>query len=299
MRWPARVGAAWLGWRLFGPDLPPAFPPGQEYPVRLPGRTVFVADREVFVREAGSANRPVLALLHGLGLDSMLSWHRLIPLLAERFRIVAIDLPGAGKSDGSRDRFDIADLADDVAGACAALGITRATIVGYSMGGAVAQEVARRHPGLTERLVLVSTLSHHPFWWRVARTLVAVGGRALERISRKEVSWAWYRYLLAVGAVERRHARWLWETRMSRDPEFQYRSMLTLLRFDSRPWLAKLDVPTLVLISGSDQLVPPSWQRALAATIPGAETVEVPGATHELPMTHADEVAEALFGWIQ
>ena len=284
---------------MAGTGLPPKFPPGQAHPLRLPGRTVFVADREVFVRETGPTDAPALVLIHGLGEDSMLTWHRLIPLLRDRFRIVALDLRGAGKSDGTRDPFDIADLADDVAGACAVLGIVSATVVGYSMGGAVAQEVARRHPGFTERLVVVSTLSYHPFWWRVARTVVAVGGRALERISRTEVSWAWYRYLLAVGAVEHRHARWLWETRMSRDPEFQYRSMLTLLRFDSRPWLAGLDVPTLVLVSGADQMVPPPWQRELAAAIPGAVLVEVSGATHEVPMTHATQVAEALVRWVQ
>jgi len=288
------LGLGWLAWRLLGPEMPPRYTVPQRHPLLLPGRTVFVGDREVFVREAGPADAQVLVLLHGLGLDSMLAWYRLIPLLAERFRIVSIDLHGAGKTDKGRDPFEIADMADQVAGALGALGIDQATVAGYSMGGAVAQELAHRHPHLVERLVLIATLSYHPPAWRWGRTVIGLVGRALERVSRVEVSWVWYRYLLWVGAVDRIGERWLWETRMNRDPEVQYRSMFALLRFDSRRWLAGLNVPALVIIPQSDQLVLPAWQREMAALLRDSTVVEVAGARHELPMTHPDQVAEAV-----
>ncbi|GBD85973.1 carboxylesterase YbfK [bacterium BMS3Abin02] len=288
------VGLGWLVWRLLGPDTPPRYSGPQRHPLRLPGRTVFVGDREVFVRKTGPDDAPALVLLHGLGLDSMLAWYRLIPLLAERFRIVSIDLYGAGKTDKGRDAFEIADMADQVAGALGALGIGQATVAGYSMGGAVAQELAHRHPHLVERLVLIATLAHHPPAWRWGRTIIGVAGRALERISRVEVSWVWYRYLLRVGAVDPSSERWLWETRMNRDPEMQYRSMFALLRFDSRRWLGRLNVPALVVIPQSDQLVLPAWQREMATLLRDSTVVEVPGARHELPMTHPDQVAEAV-----
>lgn len=288
------AGLGWLAWRLLGPETAPVYPPTQQHPSRLGGRTVFAGDREVFVRETGPEGAPVLVLLHGLGLDSALAWYRVMPLLADRFRVVAVDLPGAGKSDRGRDRIEIADMADQVAGALQALGIGSAAVAGYSMGGAVAQELAHRHPLKVERLVLVATLAAHPPAWRRARKVIGVLGRGLERISRVEVSWLWSRYLLWVGAVDRTNERWLWESRMNRDPETQYRSMFALLRFDSRAWLGRLDSPTLVVIPGSDQMVPPAWQREMAALLGDPEVIEVPEARHELPMTHADVLAEAI-----
>jgi pimeloyl-ACP methyl ester carboxylesterase len=288
----------WLGWRLFGPDQPPRYPGTQTHPLRLPGRTVFVGDREIFVRETGRTDGPALVFLHGLGLDSILAWYRVVPMLEDRFRIVILDLHGAGKGNRGRDPFEIDDMADEVAGALHRVGVDRATVVGYSMGGAVAQALAHRHPLLVEREVLVATLAYHPAGWRWVRTAVAVCGRALERVSRVEVSWVWHRYLLAVGAVDAGGARWLWETLMSSDPELLFRSMLALLRFDSRPWLGGIEVPVLVIIPERDQLVYPAWQRAMASLTSGSTVVEVPGARHELPMTHPDEVAEAIGGFV-
>jgi len=289
------LGALWVVRRLFGPETPPRTRGIQQRPLRLPGRSVFVGDTEVFVREAGLPDGPVVVLLHGLGLDSALAWYRVIPLLEDRFRIVSIDLHGSGKTDRSRDGFEIADMADEAAGALHVLGIDRAAVVGYSMGGAVAQELAHRHPLLVERLVLVATLAFHPPSWRWTRVLVGVLGRALERISRIEVSWVWYRYLLSVGAVDDSSARWLWQTRMNRDPELLYRSLFALLRFDSRPWLDRLSIPSTVVIPLRDQLVMPAWQRKLAALV-GADVIEVEGARHELPMTHPDAVVSAISG---
>jgi len=289
------LGVLWILRRLLGPETPPRTTRPQERPLRLPGRTVFVGDNEVFVRETGPATGPVVVLVHGLGLDSTLAWYRVIPLLEDRYRVVSIDLMGAGKTDRIRGDFEIADMADQVAGAMRAIGVDRATIVGYSMGGAVAQEIAHRHPLLAEYLVLVSTLAFHPPIWRWARTIVGVLGRALERVSRIEVSWVWYRYLLSVGAVDESGARWLWETRMNRDPELLYQSMFALLRFDSSPWIERIVTPSTAVISLRDQLVLPDWQRTLAALV-GAEIIEVEGARHELPMTHPEAVAAAISG---
>ena len=264
VRFLRRVLFGWLAWRLLGPDSPPRYAALQRHPLLLPGRTVFAGDREVFVREAGPADGPVLVLLHGLGLDSMLAWYRVIPLLSDRLRVVVVDLHG------------------------------HASVAGYSMGGAVAQELARRHPHLVDRMMLVATLAYHPPVWRWSRVAVGVLGRALERVSRVEVSWVWYRYLLWVGAADASDERWLWESRMNRDPELQYRSMFALLHFDSRAWLGRVDIPVLVVIPGADQLVLPAWQREMASLLQHSKVVEIPGARHELPMTHADRLADTI-----
>jgi pimeloyl-ACP methyl ester carboxylesterase len=73
---------------------------------------------------------------------------------------------------------------------------------------------------------------------------------------------------------------------------------MALLRFDSRPWIAKIETETLVVIPTSDELVPPAWQYELAASLPNATVVELPGVRHEAPWTHPDRVVEVISSFV-
>ncbi len=284
-------------WRLFGPRLAPRFCPGQERPAGPAGRTVGAAGHEFFVREAGPAGAPLVVLLHGWALDSLAAWHRVIPRLAASLRVVAVDLRGHGKTDRVRERFTIDDLADDVAAVLAVLGAGRGTVVGYSLGGLVAQALARRHPAQVERLVLAATATH-----LVTRPRAAAAGmmlqRALARIGMDAVPWAMHRYLLRSGAVPPEQGAWLWDVLKARDPELHHQSGFALARFDSRPWVGRLDLPVLCVVPARDQLVPPARQRDTAGLIPGAATVEIEGARHEALLTHPGEFAGAILGFL-
>ncbi|MDH3397844.1 MAG: alpha/beta fold hydrolase, partial [Acidimicrobiia bacterium] len=120
-----RVLIAAALWRLFGPETGPRYPPKQEHPLRIPGRTVFVGDREFFLREAGPLDGPPLVLIHGLGNNSLENWYELIKRLQHRYRVVAVDMRNHGKSDKPRQRFEIGQMADEVAGMMDAAGIDR------------------------------------------------------------------------------------------------------------------------------------------------------------------------------
>lgn len=109
--------------------------------------------------ESGSGS-PVV-LLHGLG-GSRDLWRHQVPDLVREHRVVTLDLRGHGASPLGAAEFTIADMAQDVARAFASLGIDRATVVGLSMGGGVAQALAIAHPHLVRALVLVSTSSEFP-----------------------------------------------------------------------------------------------------------------------------------------
>jgi pimeloyl-ACP methyl ester carboxylesterase len=106
--------------------------------------------RRAFVR-AGSG--PALVLLHGIGASSR-TWSGLIPLLAERFTVIAPDLLGHGASDAPRADYSVAAYACGVRDLLALLGVERATVVGHSLGGAIAAQLTYQHPELVERLVL-------------------------------------------------------------------------------------------------------------------------------------------------
>jgi 3-oxoadipate enol-lactonase len=210
-----------------------------------------------------------------------------------------VDVRNHGLSHQTSDRFDIGDIADDVAAVLDALEIPRAVVAGYSMGGTVVQALTHRHPRLVERMVLVATFTSHPPAWRRARGIGVWLLRTWERVTGIGTSEARAAYLLLTGAVPMRHARWLWGETNRRDIEGGYQSNFALLRFDSRDWVGRLGTPALVVIPGRDQLVPASWQYGLAAALPAARVLELPDARHEAPMTHPDPIAAAILEFVE
>lgn len=290
-----RVGF-WLlaGWRLLGPVITPRWKPPQEHPWRVAGSMVFVGDREFLVRQVGPADGTDIVLVHGLGGASLAEWFRIGPILSQRYRLTMVDHRSHGLSPKVTDRFEIEDVADDVAAVLAGVGVSDATIVGYSMGGTIAQALAWRHPSLVSRLVLIATFARHPNAWRWGRILATWLLRAWERATGLGTAETRAGYLLATGAVDRKHARWLWDETHRRDAESGAAASFALFRFDSTDWIGRLGIPTLVVIPLSDQLVPTRWQYDLAAGLADVRVVEVPGARHEAPMTHAEPIARAI-----
>jgi len=99
---------------------------------------------------------PALLLLHGIG-DSSASWVPLMPALAERYTVVAPDLLGHGESDKPRADYSVAAYANGMRDLLDVVGIEQATVVGHSLGGGVAAQLAYQYPERCERLVLVAT----------------------------------------------------------------------------------------------------------------------------------------------
>lgn len=293
----------WIGWlavalRAFANVWTPRWRAPQRHPWRIPGRLVFVGDREFLVRQTGREDGPNITLIHGLGGASLAEWYEVGPRLADHYRITLVDHRSHGHSPRTIESYEIADLADDVAAVLDRLGITTTAVVGYSMGGTIAQELAYRHPLLVERLVLIGTFVTHEAALQSLRRVGALLVRAWERLTG--VGTAEFRagYLLATGAVGRHHARWLWEETHSRDVEAGAAATLALLRFDSSDWIRKVDQPSLVIIPLSDQLVPVAWQYQLASELADARVVELVGARHEAPITHSGPIVEAIEGFL-
>lgn len=285
-------------WRLLGPEPRPRFAGVQERPSPLTGRTVVAGRHEFFVRETGPPDGPPLVLLHGWVYDSLATWHRLAPVLAATHRLYLVDLRGHGRSARVRGRFDIADLADEVAAVLDCLGVGPSPVVGYSMGGMVAQALVHRHPGRVTRLVLAATAAHPVGWPRWVTVPLFMAGRAISRLDRFAAPRIAHRYLLATGAVLPEHAAWLWESLLDRDLDLYYEAGFAILRFDYGPRLGAIRVPTLSIIPTRDQLVPPHRQRATASNLPDNRVVEIEGARHEMVLTHAGEVAAAIGAFI-
>jgi 3-oxoadipate enol-lactonase len=294
VKWWKWLLAAGVAWRLFGPRLEPRFSPPQEHPFRITGHTVFVGDEEFLVREMGPESGVPIVLIHGLAGASLTEWYQVAPKLAVDRRVIMIDHRGHGLSAPGDRRFEVTDDADDIAAVLDDVGVGEIDVVGYSMGGAIAQSLARRHPGRVRKLVLIATFAAHTEKSRWLRRIGAVLTRAWERATGLGTAEVRGGYLIARQAVRPEHARWIWRENRRRDVESGAQATFALLRFDSREWIGKLGLDTMVVIPEKDMLVPPPWQHELAASIPGVVTVEVAGAGHELVWTHADLLVDEL-----
>jgi pimeloyl-ACP methyl ester carboxylesterase len=291
IRW---VLGSWIFWRLFGPNLEPRFKAPQTHPWRLAGRTIFVGDEEFLVREAGPADGDPILLIHGLGGSSLGEWYQIGQKLATDRRVIMIDHRNHGMAPQAAKRYEVEDVSDDIAAVLDALDVGALDVVGYSMGGTIAQALAHRHPGRVAKLVLIATFAAHPDEMKWVRQFGAILTRAWERFTGFGTPEVRSGYLLATGAVDRSHSRWLWGETHRRNPDTGAQATLAVLRFDSRRWVGKLGLETMVVIPTKDVLVLPPWQYELASLIPGAKVVEIAGARHEVVWSHSDRILDEL-----
>ena len=136
----------------------------------------------------GPKDAPPLVLLHGLG-ASKASWLPVVPQLASRYRILAVDLPGFGASSKPRGRYDARWFADQMFGFLDSAGYESTLIAGNSMGGRIAQEMAMRRPDRVEAIACLcpaTAFSHRPAL-RLVRLLRPELGSALALMPRGQL----------------------------------------------------------------------------------------------------------------
>ena len=249
----------------------PALPPGRH--VELPGRG------RMFIREAaGPPGAPTVVLLHGLSASADLNWFPVFAPLGARYRVIAVDHRGHGRGIRSRRRFRLSDCADDVAALCAELGIDRVIAVGYSMGGPIAQLLWHRHRQLVDGLVLCATSRDFSGSPREKALFSVLPGVSLAvRLTPGLVHRRVGRRVLGDRTDASPMEQWLIQEFRRAKPATVTEAAAAIGRFTSRDWIGDVDVPTAVVVTTRDQLVPPHRQRKLAEAIPGATVHECNG----------------------
>ncbi|WP_292603011.1 alpha/beta fold hydrolase [Nocardioides sp. REDSEA-S30_B4] len=257
-------------------------PPGRV--VELPGRgTTYVTDTP-----GPSESSPTIVLLHALGCTGLLTWYPAIAPLSERYRVVTLDLRWHGQGIQAPE-MSLYDCADDVAALADVLGIERFVAAGYSMGGAVAQRVWRQHPDRVEGLVLAATSAVFRFtpWERLFFTGLEAGMIAARGISSSRAAMTASRSAArALHLAPSDIHDWAMQEFRSTSPWAVGQALAALGRHHARPWLGRIDVPTAVVVTTGDHVIPPSRQVALARAIPGA-------TMHEVDAGHASCVMQA------
>jgi pimeloyl-ACP methyl ester carboxylesterase len=231
-----------------------------------------------------------VALLHGVGLDSTM-WGPVRDALGRES--VAIDLPGHGRQAALTGPVSLAELAQDVLDRLPA----RSHLVGFSLGALIAQHIARFHPDRVETLTCVSS---------VCRRTDAESGAVLARLSAAERDFP--------GTVEASIDRWYSGTSVPESVVEATRRTLAANDVGSfvhayrvfavgdaviGPELGRITVPTLAITGELDPGSTPEMTERLAAAIPGARSVVVPGARHMLPVQEPDYLAKAINEFIQ
>jgi pimeloyl-ACP methyl ester carboxylesterase len=254
------------------------------------GRYVDVPGRgTMYVREArGPRRAPTIVLLHGLGATAALNWDPVIPTLARQYRVIAPDLRGHGRGLRCGGRFRLDDCADDVAALIDATTPDPVLVVGYSMGGAVAQVLAYRRPDLVAGLVLCATA--RDFRGRPAERLRfgVLGGLVVAT----HLTPDWWPALLPPVVRDRSFVPPVVGELGGHQSRAVLAAAASLGTFTSRDWIGDITTPAVVVVTQHDGLVPVHRQQKLAEAL-GAPMVELEG-NHFVAHRHPDRLAEAV-----
>jgi pimeloyl-ACP methyl ester carboxylesterase len=255
--------------------------------MNTPGALAEYAEESVFggrvaLYSAGPAKGEPVVLLHGLGKPAARDWAKVIPALAQRYRVYALDLPGFGESDKGNHLYSPDNFAR-VIGSVLEKRVPRPfTLVGHSMGGPVALAYAAEYPQRVSRLVLVDAAGvlHRSVY---AEFLMRVGA---QRVIGLDSMW----FEQVVRAIQIRAENWPLRGELALERAGVRRRLLrgdpsaisafAMVEHDFSRTLREIAVPTLIVWGADDIIAPPRTGQALASAIPHARLVVMEGAGH-------------------
>jgi pimeloyl-ACP methyl ester carboxylesterase len=246
------------------------------------GETLGVPDL-VYFNERGTG--PPLLLVHGLMVSGDM-FESVLDHFARGHRVIVPDLRGHGRSRNLPPPYTARQLASDLSRLLDHLGVDKASILGYSQGGAIAQQLVLDDPARCDGLVLACTYAYNMATRRewleghLAPVLIRVLG--MRRMAKLAISQS----LLGLDAKQ---ARWLVEVMAAQDQSLMLTAWRETMSFDSRPRLGEIACPTLILAGSNDRGVPIHHAEMLHEGIAESRLVVIDGADHALLWTHTDE----------
>ncbi|MGZ6825557.1 MAG: alpha/beta fold hydrolase [Mycobacteriales bacterium] len=280
-------------------------------PVRRETRVVHGHRRAFLLAGPPLGTAPVLWLVHGIG-DSSATWREVLPLLARTCTVVAPDLLGHGASDKPRADYSIGGFANGMRDLMVVLGVERATVVGHSLGGGVALQLAYQYPERVERLVLVAAgglgAEVHPFFRAAA---LPGAGTALGLSSLAPVRapvLAASRLLSRLGLVDPEDvdgASEVWAGLRDRSTRAAFlRTLRGLVDLRGQAVTSRdrlyltAAIPTLLLWGQRDPVLPVEHARRACDALPGARLEVVARAGHLPHRGSPERVADAVLGFL-
>lgn len=243
---------------------------------------VTIAGHDLFyVHRTSAEGDPSLLFIHGAG-GTHRHWGSQLQGL-EGVRRYAVDLPGHGRSGGS-GQTSIRGYAEVILQFLARVGLTQATLVGHSMGGAISQYLALEHPQRVERLVLVGSGARLRVLPSLLETLLQDFGSTVEMM----LDWA---YSSNCPSEIRQLGRKEW---LENEASVVHGDFAACDDFDVMGRLSKISCPVLVLCGEDDRLTPPKYAHHLRDSIPGASLTIIPHAGHMVMVEQPELVNQAI-----
>ncbi|HEU5323082.1 MAG TPA: alpha/beta fold hydrolase [Methylomirabilota bacterium] len=261
-----------------------------------------VVDRLRMHYEVTGAGAPVL-LVNGLSAPSV-SWAYQVEALAPHFQVITFDNRGVGETDLPADPvYTTGRMADDAAGLLRHLAVTRAHVVGASMGGTIAIELTLRHPRLVRSLTLACTwVDADARFLHTIQSWISLANRVPVEERFRHVLYPWLftpAFLARRENVEQALQRALAYPHQTRAEAIERQGRGIMAWNGSRvKRLGAIRVPTLVLVGAEDILTPPAFARALARHIRRARLAVLPGG-HGFFLEHAEAFNRAVLRFLK
>jgi 3-oxoadipate enol-lactonase len=248
-------------------------------------------DARIWWEQSGTGDPVLLIMGHAYGADM---WHRTVPELASRYRVIRFDNRGAGRSSDPPGPYPVPLMADDALAVLDAAGAASAHVYGVSMGGFIALQLALDHPGRVRSLTLGCTAASAagaPRGALLTRVRSAVPAAALNRM-------AW-KLLYGPGTPARRRAEDQQIVRRTRASGRGRRGQITgAAGFDVTSRLVEIRMPALILHGARDRLIPAANAKRLADGIAGARIVVFPDAGHVYTTDAPDAASQEILRFL-
>lgn len=280
-------------------EAPVGEPSWQRVDWRSHQRWELVEGRAVNTIQLGSG--PPIVFVHGLS-GCWPNWLEQMAVFAESHRVISLDLPGFGHSPGKAGELTMDGYARLLDSLLSGLGFPQATLVGNSMGGLIAAELAASHPSRVERLVLVSPAGLSTYRNRLAVTtlpairrlqqLLALGAAWTAQHSDRLAARPRLRDAMLRGVVahpSRLSSPLAAEQLRGAGTDGFLEALEEITDFDLRPRLALISCPTLVVWGTRDRLVPVRDAASFTELIPGAQQVVYEDTGHMAMLERPDE----------
>ncbi len=248
--------------------------------------------------ETAGEGEPLL-LIGGFGCDHMI-WSQVAPALSSRYRIISLDNRGMGQSSPSVRPYTIRDLADDAAALLDALGIEQAHVVGHSMGGQIAQELALARPDLVGSLLLLSSCARCD---ERNKSLIEQHGMLPASADIKTCALLIMPWLYTNAFYSRPGAidellDWILKYPFQPTATELERQSRAISAFNATDRIGGINCPTLVMVGEEDILIPPVFSRNLADSIANAELHILPDTGHGLLVESTAAVAGVMLDFL-
>ena len=228
-----------------------------------------------------------VVMIHGAGSNGH-TWHNQVDYLGQAHSAISIDLPAHGRSSGVEGLKTIQEYGDFVVAFLDALGVKSAVIAGRSMGGAIAMDIAIRHPGRVEAIVPVVTAARFNI---PPERIEALRGVAMGRAPQAFVTDGY-----SPATVKNRFevVREGWMEQIQTDPRVRYTDMVACTKCDIREQISRIDKPALVLAGADDPITTPADAKFIHERIGGSKLRVIADAAHHLPNEQPAETSSAI-----